>query len=106
MLGKAARLLAPIALAAVAVGVYVLVHSTVIKHHTTTTATQTTLHSTRGHPKHHKARPKFYVVKAGDTLSSIAAETGVPLGRLTALNPAVSAPPYSLQTGQRLRLRR
>jgi LysM repeat protein len=106
MVGKAARLLAPIALAAVAVGVYVLVHSAVLKHHTTTTTTQTTLHATHGQPKHHKAKPKFYVVKQGDTLSSIAEKTGVTLGRLTALNPSVSAPPYSLQTGQRLRLRR
>jgi LysM repeat protein len=106
MVGKAARLLAPIALAAVAVGVYLLVNSAVIKHHHTTTTTQTTLHVTHGHTRHHTAKPKFYVVKSGDTLSSIAEKTGVPLGRLTALNPSVSAPPYSLQTGQRLRLRR
>lgn len=101
-----ARLLALLALAAVAVGVYVIVHTTVLKTHSTTTQSQTTRQTTGRH--HHKAKPKpkFYVVKSGDTLSSIAAKTHVALSRISALNPSVSAPPYSLQTGQRLRLRR
>jgi LysM repeat protein len=101
-----ARLLAPLALAAVAVGVYLIVHSTVAKPHHTVTRSGTTLQPTGRH--HHKpqARAKFYVVKQGDTLSSIAQKTGVSLSRMSSLNPSVSAPPYSLQTGQRLRLRR
>jgi LysM repeat protein len=101
-----ARLLALLALAAVAVGVYVIVHTTVLKTHSTTTQSQTTQRTTGRH--HHKAKPKpkFYVVKSGDTLSLIAAKTHVSLSRISALNPSVSAPPYSLQTGQRLRLRR
>lgn len=102
-----ARLLAPLALAAVAVGIYLIVHSTVVKHHSTVSRSGTTVQTTRAHRhRSHKPRPKFYVVKSGDTLSSIAEKTGVPLSRLTTLNPSVSAPPYSLQTGQRLRLRR
>jgi LysM repeat protein len=101
-----ARLLAPLALAAVAVGVYLVVHSTVAKPHKTSTRSETTLHSTSRRHHKPKAKPKFYVVKQGDSLSSIAASTGVPLARLTSLNPSVSTPPYSLQTGQRLRLRR
>jgi LysM repeat protein len=102
-----ARLLAPLALAAVAVGVYLIVHSTVAKQTTTTvTHSGTTLRPTGRHHRKPKARAKFYVVKSGDTLSSIAVKTGVSLGRLTSLNPSVSTPPYSLQTGQRLRLRR
>jgi LysM repeat protein len=102
-----ARLLALLALAAVGVGVYLIVHSTVLDHHSTVSRSDTTVQTT-GRTRHrkHKPRPKFYTVKSGDTLSSIAEKTGVSLGRLTALNPSVSAPPYSLQTGQRLRLRR
>ncbi|MGI8714916.1 MAG: LysM peptidoglycan-binding domain-containing protein [Solirubrobacteraceae bacterium] len=106
MVGKAVRLLAPIALAAVAVGVYLIVQSTVAKPHPPTTQSQTTLQRRPDHARHRKPRPKYYVVKPGDTLSLISQKTGVALGRLTALNPSVSAPPYSLQTGQRLRLRR
>jgi LysM repeat protein len=102
-----ARLLAPLALATVAVGVYLIVHST-IDNKTTTTVTQsdTTLRASGQHHHKQKPKPRFYIVKQGDTLSSIAAKTGVALTRLTTLNPSVSAPPYSLQTGQRLRLRR
>ena len=52
------------------------------------------------------ADPTFYVVKPGDTLSTIAAKTGVSMTSLTALNPSLASSPNSLQTGQRLRLRR
>lgn len=102
-----ARLLAPLALAAVAVGVYLIVHTTLVKHHPTVTQSNTTLTTTGGrHRIKVRVRARFYVVKQGDTLSSIAQKTGVSLGRLTSLNRSVSAPPYSLQAGQRLRLRR
>lgn len=102
-----ARLLALLALVAVAAGVYVIVHTTVLKPHSTTVTRSDTATRTTGRHHHKpKPRPRFYVVKQGDTLSSIAAKTGVGLSRLTALNPSVSTPPYSLQTGQRLRLRR
>ncbi len=101
-----ARLLAPLALAAVAVGVYLVVHSTVAKQPTTVTTSGTTLRPTGRHHHKPKVRAKFYVVKSGDTLSGIAHKTGVSLERLSSLNPSVSTPPYSLQTGQRLRLRR
>jgi LysM repeat protein len=101
-----ARLLAPLALAAVVVGVYLIVHPALEKNQSTVSRSDTTAQTTGTRHRSHKPRPKFYVVKSGDTLSSIAQHTGVGLGRLTALNPSVSAPPYSLQTGQRLRLRR
>ena len=102
-----ARLLALLALVAVAAGVYVIVHTTVLKPHSTGTTSSTATRTTGGR-RHHKTNPKprFYVVKQGDTLSAIASKTGVALSRLTSLNPSVSSPPYSLQTGQRLRLRR
>ncbi len=102
MVAKSARFLAPIALAAVAVGIYLIVHSGL---------------ATKSHPVVHPAtvlttqppgpglvKPKFYVVKSGDTLSAISVRTSVSVYRLRILNPSVS--PNSLQTGQRLRLRR
>jgi LysM repeat protein len=45
-----------------------------------------------------------YVVKSGDSLSSISVKTGVSVPTLESLNPGVN--PAALQTGQRLRLRR
>jgi len=105
MVAKSVRFIAPIALIAVAVGVYVIVHSTLAKHDAVAQQSTTTVLTTR-HARRKPVTPKFYIVKSGDTLSAIAAKTGVPLNRLEALNPAVSSPPYSLQTGQRLRLRR
>ncbi len=108
MVAKIARFLAPIALAAVGVGVYLIVHSTLVHH--TTTATQSSS-STIANGGAHKARkhrrvPKFYIVKSGDTLGSISSRTHVPVAVLTTLNASLSANPNSLQTGQRLRLRR
>jgi LysM repeat protein len=104
MVRNSARFLAPLALAAVALGVYLVVHSTLAPHPTITTSSTVSA----GHPgatRRRKLGPKFYVVKPGDTLSAISARTKVSLTRLTTLNPALSAP-YNLQTGQRLRLRR
>lgn len=106
MVRKSARFLAPIALVSVALGVYLIVHSSLATH-TTTVASPSSTAVVNNHRGHGRARPRptFYIVKSGDTLSGIAAQTGVPLSRLTALNPSVASPPYSLQTGQRLRLR-
>lgn len=44
-----------------------------------------------------------YTVQAGDTLSGIAAKTGVSLSKLESLNPGIN--PGALQTGQHLKLR-
>jgi LysM repeat protein len=44
-----------------------------------------------------------YTVKSGDTLSAIAAQTGVPLATLERLNPTVN--PSAMHAGERLRLR-
>jgi LysM repeat protein len=49
------------------------------------------------------AERRTYVVKAGDTLSKIAAKTGVEIERLLALNPTVD--PQGLVAGQRIKLR-
>jgi LysM repeat protein len=47
--------------------------------------------------------PKAYVVQSGDTLTSIAHRTGVPVARIVALNPGVD--PQILVSGEKLKLR-
>lgn len=105
MVARSARLLAPIALCAVALGVYLIVHSTMGGHPAVQTPTSAIVNTGRK-PIKTRHVPKYYVVRPGDTLSAISIRTGVPLARLTRLNPSLSATPNNLQTGQRLRLRR
>jgi teichoic acid transport system ATP-binding protein len=45
----------------------------------------------------------IYIVKAGDTLGSIAQKVGVSVTKLQALNPGLDQ--FSLQSGQKLRIR-
>jgi len=52
--------------------------------------------------KHVRAPPRNYTVQAGDTLSTIAAKTGVSLAAIQRLNPGID--PQALQTGQSLKL--
>jgi Tfp pilus assembly protein FimV len=55
-------------------------------------------------PARRPPRPRrFYTVKAGDILSTIAEQTGVPAQQIEDLNPNVD--PQGLIPGQRLRLR-
>jgi LysM repeat protein len=102
MVAKSARYVAPIALAAVAVVTYLIVHKGLSTHHTPVTPSGNV--ATGHHHRHRHRTPKFYVVKSGDTLSQISVKTHVPIIRIMALNPRIS--PNALQTGQRLRLRR
>jgi LysM repeat protein len=103
MVAKSARYLAPIALVAVAAGTYLIVHSGLATHPHTPTHSSLVVSGKSG--RHRPRRTaKFYVVKPGDTLSQISTKTHVPVFRITTLNPNLS--PNSLQTGQRLRLRR
>jgi LysM repeat protein len=97
---KAARFLAPIALAATIAGTYAIVHQG-LKAKSTTTHHSGTTHR-HAHGKY--ARAKFYVIQGGDSMTSIAAKTGINISTLEDLNPSVE--PNALQTGQRLRLRR
>ena len=101
---NSARLIAPIALAVVAVGTYLIVHAGLNPHHSSTSqSSQVQTGTTVGH-RPHRPPPKFYTVKSGDTLSEISVKTHVSILRISALNPGMS--PNSLQAGQRLRLRR
>jgi LysM repeat protein len=106
MVGKSARFLAPAALAAVTVGVYLVVHSTLAHQNPAPARPNTAIVNGRRQVRHVRRGPKFYIVKPGDTLSAIAAKTGVSMTSLTNLNSSLATSPNSLQTGQRLRLRR
>jgi LysM repeat protein len=78
-------------------------------HHTTTIAhsgTSTLATGAAHKPRKHRRPPKYYVVRSGDTLGTISSRMHVPVSVLTTLNASLSANPNSLQTGQRLRLRR
>lgn len=50
-----------------------------------------------------RGKPRFYVVRTGDSLALIAEKTGVTLEQLRVLNPSLD--PQGLVTGQRVRLR-
>jgi LysM repeat protein len=101
-----ARYLAPLAIAAVAVAAYLIVHHAVIHKHTPTAsvpAVQTT--SPSSSTTHAVSlKTKFYVVQPNDTLSKIAARTGVSVAALEHLNPGVN--PNALHPSQKLLLRR
>lgn len=96
-----ARYVAPVALIAVVLGGYLIVHHNLGTHHP---------HAGRHHtaadvaPRGKFKRAKFYTVQPGETLTSISNTTGVPLTTLESLNPTVN--PNALQAGQRIRLRR
>jgi LysM repeat protein len=99
-----ARYLAPLALAATIAGTYLIVHSGLKKHSSATTSTQAAGGSRAIRARRKFAKAKFYVVQPGDSLTSIAAKTGISVTTLEALNSNID--PNSLQTAQRLRLRR
>jgi LysM repeat protein len=75
------------------------------------TQTTTGTHQSSGQPagsptgkgKKQKKGPRRYRVKNGDTPSSIAEKTGVPLEEILRLNPDLD--PQTLAPGQRIKLR-
>lgn len=95
-----ARYLAPVALAAIIVGAYLIVHDNLTAKHAVHHPHVVISFAPKGKYK----RATFYTVQPGDNLTSVSQRTGVPVSRLEALNPSIN--PNSLQTGQRLRLRR
>ena len=99
-----ARLLAPLALVAVAVALYVVV---------TSDSGDGASNGTSGSPRpaatvtpvatrERSPKRRTYTVKAGDTPSAIAEKTGVSLEDLLAANP--DADPTALSPGQKLKL--
>ena len=96
-----ARYLAPIALAATITATYLVVNAALTPKRSGGLAHAVQRRSARNTSV---LSANFYTVQAGDTMSTIAAKTGVPLSMLEQLNPTID--PNSLQTGQRLRLHR
>jgi LysM repeat protein len=97
-----ARFLAPLALVAFSVALFMIVQSSQTNSDgespnraTDSRPTATATPERRG--------PRRYRVKEGDTPSSIAEKTGVPLEDILRLNPDLD--PQTIQPGQRIRLR-
>ncbi len=57
----------------------------------------------RPHVTHVATTARYYRVRAGDTLTAVAAKTGIPALRLLHLNPKLQ--PTALFIGERIRLR-
>jgi LysM repeat protein len=104
-----ARVLAILALAAVALAIFLVVSSALDESDTDgnggTPAVQREGNANRGDngSQNQGGPPRFYVVQPGDTLTAIAEETGVSLERIQDLNPNLD--PQILNSGERLRLR-
>ena len=100
-----ARFLAPLALLAVVAALWMIFnHSSSNGNGGATTTQQTATPPAKSSSKQKKhKRPRFYVVKPGDTPSGIAEKTGVPLSKIEALNPGLD--PQALSPGTRLKLR-
>jgi LysM repeat protein len=97
---KTGRFLAPLALVAVIVVTALVVRAGL---HTTThhaAPTGPTVVATR----RRTTKKRFYVIRSGDTLSTISVKTGVPVAQLEALNQNLASNPNALQSGQHLRL--
>lgn len=96
------RYLAPVALLTTIVAIILIVHAGLATKH----------HNVRVHRVEEQAiryrapkpAPAFYVVQAGNSLSTISANTGISIATLELLNP--TANPQALRPGERLRLRR
>ena len=97
-----ARFLAPLALVAVGVALFMVVQSS-----QTDSESESPNRATGARPtataQPQRRGPRRYRVKEGDTPSSIAEKTGVPLEDILRLNPDLD--PQTLRPGQRIRLR-
>jgi LysM repeat protein len=98
-----ARYLAPIALVAAIAVTYVVVHGSLKTTHTKT-GSRVVLPTRSVRTKTTSKPASVYVVKSGDSLSTISAKTGISVATLESLNPGID--PNALQTGQKLTLRK
>lgn len=102
--GKVARVLAPLALVAVAVAVAVVVSSTLSGSESGGDPDRPRSERAGEQRDRERAQPEeAYVVQPGDTLSGIAEKTGVPIERLIRLNPDLD--PQTLNSGETVKLR-
>jgi spore germination protein YaaH len=100
-----ARWLAPLALIACAGAIYAVVHDdgpTTARKPAVAAAQRRGAASTGRKAVAVPRRHRTYTVRAGDTLSSIAVKTGVPLATIQRLNPKLDA--QSLHAGEKVKL--
>ena len=103
-----ARFLAPLALLACGLALFLVVSSSLNDDGREAGPNQATDTRTTSSPDGDKSErrrkgPRRYTVKPGDTPSAIAEKTGVPLEEILRLNPNLD--PQTLAPGQRIRLR-
>jgi hypothetical protein len=105
-----ARFLAPIALVAAAVALFIVVGASPDEERPAAPGTAAPAGQTAdptaeaGTDKPRRRQRRMYTVKPGDTPSGIAEKTGVPLEDILALNPELD--PQTLAPGTKIRLRR
>jgi LysM repeat protein len=99
--GHLARYLAPAAFLA-AVTIAVLLVRSALHTGSSTRPSITTTVSTRASTTRH-VRPRYYRLRAGETISDVALRFGTTVERLLALNPRIN--PIVLRVGQRIRVR-
>ena len=100
--GEFKRYAAPVAfLVAVTIAV-LLVRSGLEGKSSSTTAITTTATTTNTVPTHHR-RPKYYRLRAGETISDVALRFDTTVEELLKLNPKIK--PTQLTVGQRIRVR-
>jgi len=98
-----ARFLAPLALLAVSIALFMILTSSQPSSDGTGSPNRATGARPTATATPERKGPRRYRVKVGDTPSSIAEETGVPLEDILRLNPDLD--PQTIQPGQRIRLR-
>ena len=97
------RLVAPLALLVVVIAIFLILRPDGGGEEAATPATSTTTtRSTSTTARRATQRKRTYTVRANDTLSAIAARTGVSLERIQSLNPDADA--GALREGQKLKL--
>ena len=103
-----ARFLAPLALVAFALALFIVVSNTTQDDGSTPGARDATqpaqsTGSPDGKPEKKRRSPRSYTVKTGDTPSGIAEKVNVPLDQILELNPDLD--PQTLTPGTKIRLR-
>jgi LysM repeat protein len=98
-----ARFLAPLALLAVVFALFMVVQSSQKESDGSGSSNPASDSRPTATPTPKRKGPRRYRVKVGDTPSSIAEKTGVPLEDILRLNPDLD--PQTIQVGQRIRLR-
>jgi LysM repeat protein len=100
-----ARFLALVALVAAIIAVIVVASNTHLHHHSDNSGgKQAKTHKKPETTKKPRTKAKTYEVQSGDTLTSIAHQTGLTVAELQALNPEVD--PQTLIAGEVLKLQK